>query len=278
VRNCVGAIFTRERASLRPYALVTSLLRILVKQHLLQLYTRTEVTLVTSPTEGEPYYIIQTSKGRVRARHVVNATNAWIGHLYPEFQGIITPVRGQVIQVSAGGHSHIQPIVWNYGADYMAQRPDGTLIFGGGRRFSTSSTTPPQHLKLTLETREIGVTDDTSIDPQVSSFLHSFLPAQLHLTSMRGNPPPIPSLSEWTGIMAYTADLHPFVGEVAPRKWVIGGFYGHGMVRIWLSAKALVQQLLATDQNHEEMPWPSWFPKGFIHRPERLRASTPSQP
>ena len=71
--------------------------------------------------------------------------------------------------------------------------------------------------------------------------------------------------------MGYPADFHPYVGRILsePRKWVIGGFYGHGMVRIWLCGKALVQQLLAEESN-QSLPWPDWMPYGYILRPDRL--------
>jgi glycine/D-amino acid oxidase-like deaminating enzyme len=120
-------------------------------------------------------------------------------------------------------------------------------------------------LPLTVETDEVGVADDSRVDSKVSKFLHSFLPTQLDLMTTRGNPPPVKSLCEWTGIMGYSADLNPFVGEVAPGKWVLGGFHGHGMTRIWLCAKALVDQLLNSSPE-----WPTYLPRGYIYRPDRL--------
>jgi glycine/D-amino acid oxidase-like deaminating enzyme len=73
--------------------------------------------------------------------------------------------------------------------------------------------------------------------------------------------------------MGFSHDSHPFVGhsDDEPRKWVIGGFHGHGMVRIWLCAKALVQQLQSQDSGHDE-PWPDWMPHGYIHHPNRINA------
>ena len=91
------------------------------------------------PSKENKYHTIHTSRGICHARHIVNATNAWIGHLYPEFQGKIVPARGQVIHVECN-HLKLSPMDWNYGGEYLVQRPDSTLIFGGGRRFSRSST------------------------------------------------------------------------------------------------------------------------------------------
>jgi glycine/D-amino acid oxidase-like deaminating enzyme len=110
---------------------------------------------------------------------------------------------------------------------------------------------------LTLENAEIGNADDTSIDLAVSRFLHTFLPSQFSTES--------PVIREWTGIMGYSHDTHPYVGhsDDEPNKWVIGGFQGQGMVRIWLCAKALVEQLHSTNGGNPT-PWPTWLPKAYI--------------
>jgi hypothetical protein len=136
VKFCQGAVHTAERASLRPYAFVTSLLRILIEQFSLLLYTHTPVTSVVSPSDKGGYYTIHTTRGIVKARHIVNATNAWIGHLYPEFQDKIIPTRGQVIHID-GRHLKLDPTGWNFGDEYLIQRPDSSIIFGGGERFDT---------------------------------------------------------------------------------------------------------------------------------------------
>jgi glycine/D-amino acid oxidase-like deaminating enzyme len=122
---------------LKPYALTTSLLRILIKEHLLQLHTNTPVTSIAPPSGKTNYYTIHTTRGIVKTRHVVNATNAWISHLYPEFEGKIVPTRGQVIHVD-GTHRNLDPMGWGNGGEYLIQRPDSSIIFGGGRRFTST--------------------------------------------------------------------------------------------------------------------------------------------
>ena len=86
-----------------------------------------------------------------------------------------------------------------------------------------------------------------------------------------GTEPPVESIREWTGIMGFSDDSHPYVGNTPdePRKWVIGGFHGHGMVRIFLCAKALVQQILSQDSSRKT-PWPNWMPRGYIYHPNRF--------
>ena len=73
--------------------------------------------------------------------------------------------------------------------------------------------------------------------------------------------------------MAFSHDSHPYIGrneretgtsagDDGPEKWVIGGFHGHGMVRIFLSAKALVLRVLGEE-------WPEWFPHAYRYHDER---------
>jgi glycine/D-amino acid oxidase-like deaminating enzyme len=74
--------------------------------------------------------------------------------------------------------------------------------------------------------------------------------------------------------MGFSNDTHPYVGQVPGHnnKWVIGGFTGHGMPRIFLSAKALVQQILDAEEG-QEGNWPRWFPKAYIVKEGREKSS-----
>lgn len=96
---------------------------------------------------------------------MINATNAWIGHLYPEFREKIIPARGQVIHVDGRG-LQVSPMGWNHGDEYLVQRTDDSLIFGGGRRFSSDSTIPlsfvPNPLFKPLSPASSSLTTDLS--------------------------------------------------------------------------------------------------------------------
>jgi glycine/D-amino acid oxidase-like deaminating enzyme len=124
---------------------------------------------------------------------------------------------------------------------------------------------------LMTENAGIGNADDTTFDLKISRFLHTFLPSQFPFVKTVGTEPPVESICEWTGIMGFSDDSHPYVGNTPdePRKWVIGGFHGHGMVRIFLCAKALVQQIVSQD-SLRETPWPNWMPRGYIYHPNRV--------
>ncbi|KAK6833808.1 oxidoreductase OrdL [Apiospora arundinis] len=64
----------------------------------------------------------------------------------------------------------------------------------------------------------------------------------------------------WTGIMGYSSDFMPHVGEMPgkPGQMVLAGFSGHGMPLIFRSAKGLVDMLLH-GKNFEETGVPGIF-------------------
>ena len=73
--------------------------------------------------------------------------------------------------------------------------------------------------------------------------------------------------------MGFSHDMYPYVGPCEePGKWIIGGFHGHGMTRIWLSAKALVEQLLASEDGEMTTAWPDWMPRAYVNRSGRCDA------
>lgn len=77
--------------------------------------------------------------------------------------------------------------------------------------------------------REQPVLDDSTIHPLVSKYLTSALSAYFGADTWGENPTD-PVVQEWTGIMGYTRDMSPVIGQ-APGKeglWICAGFHGHG--------------------------------------------------
>lgn len=73
--------------------------------------------------------------------------------------------------------------------------------------------------------------------------------------------------SIWTGIMGYTADLLPHIGEVPSKKgqYVCAGFNGHGMPQILLASKGIAK-MIREGCSYEE----TGVPKAFKTTEERL--------
>lgn len=64
----------------------------------------------------------------------------------------------------------------------------------------------------------------------------------------------------WTGVMGYTLDLMSHVGEVPgkPGQYLLAGFNGHGMPRIFLCAKGIAE-MLEEGESFEEVGLPRMF-------------------
>ncbi|CRK46954.1 hypothetical protein BN1723_001229 [Verticillium longisporum] len=183
-------------------------------------------------------WIVHTPRGQVAARKVLLACNGHASLLVPAFSDLLVPVRGQVAALVPGPgqraleHSYVFMGVPPKGPsqdDYLVQRPSGReeLILGGGRSRGTA--------------RGVGASADDWLDPVVASYLRQTLGATTGIAEGE-----LAATYEWTGIMGYSRDFLPWVGEV-PKVlggdtglWVAAGYTGHGMPRAALCAKAVV--------------------------------------
>ncbi|KAJ6610226.1 FAD dependent oxidoreductase [Mycena sp. CBHHK59/15] len=98
-RRVVGAIATTAGA-IHPYRFVTGILSRLLESYPtnFRLFTHTPCISISStvPMGGEQLYTVSTSRGDIRTRHIIHATNAWASHLLPPMRGKIIPVRGHM--------------------------------------------------------------------------------------------------------------------------------------------------------------------------------------
>lgn len=128
--------------------------------------------------------------------------------------------------------------------DYLVQRPvsgGGEMMFGGGRMVAAGAA--------------VGVSDDSYVDGRVAAYLRRMLPRLLSVRDIPGirgeggdkkerltltdtwaeveresaEKDMVP-LAEWTGIMGYSRDEHPWIGGVPEKEgvWVCGAYTGHG--------------------------------------------------
>jgi glycine/D-amino acid oxidase-like deaminating enzyme len=252
--ECVGATLTAGAGTLWPYKLVTYTLEKLIRAGRLNLQTNTPVTGVTTSSSE---HIVQTPRGSIMARTVILATNGYTSAILPQFADLIVPVRGEMSALIPPKNSSILPdshgMVAALGQaanndDYLIQRPyggvpnpAGHLMFGGGRGAGTLPT--------------VGVSDDSIIDEGSAAYLRSALLKVLILDGETEGLTELEAAAQWTGIMGYSRDNHPWVGKVPDKKglWLCGGYTGHGMPNGTLCAKAVVDMLLA-DETGEDLP------------------------
>ncbi|KAI1773391.1 FAD dependent oxidoreductase [Hypoxylon cercidicola] len=296
VPDAAGAVVQWNAASLSPYKLVSFVLERLLAANdnsgagSFNLQTGTPATGLSaasppaslggssSSSNRSSVWTVHTPRGTVSAPRVLLATNAYTSHLLPSFADLIVPTRGQVSALEPPerpadpadppldiGHTYYvagEPDNALERDDYLVQRPPplAELVFGGGRHHAAG--------------RGVGVWDDGSIDEPVAWYLRGELGSVLDL-SLRG-----PSSSsdpeksapakkqdlqpthEWTGIMGYSRDGHPYVGRVPSSLgggddgglYLCAGYTGHGMPNAVLSAKAAVDMMYDGDGAEVDLP------------------------
>lgn len=226
IPQAVGAVYQYNAAKCWPYKLVSWVLEGLLKEHdgTFNLQTSTPATHLQRAGKS---WIVHTPRGQVAARNVVLATNAYTSHLLPKMTKMLVPVRGQVcaLRPPEGDillkHSHI----WEPGTseDYLIQRDDGMLIMGGER--------------LSTIDAGVGVSRDDTVDKHVGRQLRRALHSAVKLKApSEDEDESLHADYEWTGIMGYSRDNHPWVGAVPASLggadgglWMAVGYTGHGM-------------------------------------------------
>jgi len=259
--------------SLSAYKFGVGVLKLCLQRGL-NLQTHTAATGLAR--DGETgMWTAQTSRGAIAASRVVLATNGYTAALVEEFQGVIVPMRGQITAQRPGNavpNGGCLPTTYSFiyekGYEYMVPRPTGShfagdIIMGGGL------VRAPDDGLL-----EYGTTDDTTINEHISTYLRETTPRYFGSDWGADNPAGRVR-NEWTGIMGYSPDGFPFVGEMPGRKglWVSCSFQGHGMVLCWESARALVEMMDGRDGDVLS----GWFPPVFRISEDRLKKTFESR-
>ena len=262
-KDAVGAI-SYEAGSLSAYKFVVGMLALAIEKGL-NLQTETPALSVVTGPKG---WVVETSRGVIETKRVVLATNGYTALLYPQLQGVIVPLRGQITAQRPGsgirkaGLSTTYSFIYADGYDYMIFRPSGSMfegdiVIGGGLTKGSQAGL-----------NEYGTTDDTETDPAIISYLHNST-EEFFGASWGSDDPQGRVRQQWSGIMGYSADGFPFVDAIPGQKnlFVAASYQGHGMVLCFLAAKALVEIMDQGDGQELDQ----WFPKAFRIINERMR-------
>ncbi|KDQ54468.1 hypothetical protein JAAARDRAFT_196390 [Jaapia argillacea MUCL 33604] len=273
-----GAIVGRAGA-LSPYRLTTSIFsRLLEDRDSLTLHPNTVVTdiccradglytvttaassqdetrLPTKPeTSSESKEAVPDNQRTIRARMIIHATNAYASNLLPGLTSKIIPVRGQMTCLrplpSAEHQSLCKTILspdcsWSFvfdkGFDYLATRPCGDVMLGGGWAQGSGGGLD-----------DVGISSDADNSVLASSHLLGLLPTVFDKKVLTG----VDVKGVWSGAIGMSADLLPWVGQVpesvskrkggsnAKGEWVCAGFSGEGMVNAWGCGEALAKMVV----------------------------------
>ena len=238
LKNAFYAL-TLTGASLHPYKLVHHFLNKCVEQGM-NLQTNTPVLAASRLPSGQ--WSIVTSRGTLQASKVIFATNAYTGGIVPLLSEKVIPERLAACRILPSTNYTISPLETNYllqskgeQFDYFHMRPSGdrSIILGGGKS-AYHSDTDAWHNNW----------DDSSeyINEKSKQYFNDFMPKYLQNWGSDQSG----CKEMWTGIIGGTSDYMPFVGELPDLKngYVIAGFNGHGLSRILLCARALIDLVL----------------------------------
>lgn len=252
---CSGAVYEPHVASLHPIKLLDGLWRAIreLAGSRIQLHCNTTVHRVL-PLGDDGLLRVETSRGTVRARKVIYATNAYTRLLVPHLFTSVMPYRGQIVTTCPQPDFPNQNFSCNErenNLDYMIKRvPTGELVYGGA---SDSS----DHFG-----GEYGCLDDDSVNGGAARGLRREVRALLGAD--------VEIIREWTGCMAFTPDERALVGELprVPRvptsranagaaplplrstgsnEYVCVGHNGDGMSTVFSIAKELVHGIATGD-------------------------------
>lgn len=166
-----------------------------------------EGSAVSSIGRAGDTWVARTAHGTVRARTIVAGLNAYAPALLAFAQERVFPVRGQVLATSPVEDPVGIPVYADHG--YLYVRPYGSRVVAGGMRPVARST-------------EVGPED------VVSPAVHASIEARVarhwpHLA-------PLTVTHRWSGIMGFSRDAMPWIGEVPGEPGLLAafGYTGHG--------------------------------------------------
>lgn len=240
-------IITYPAASIWPHKLIVALLKRCVSLGL-NLQTNTLVTSACQLPNGK--WKVSTPRGDIECSKIVFATNAYTKALLPEFDNKITPMKGVACHIESekspiphlgNSFSFFKPEI---PGDYLINRGDGSIVVGGG-------------------TEEVDSVDDATYCQQTAKYLTS------HPNRNFSTWKTLPTISKyvWSGIMGYSFDEFPIVGEFQKNGYISAGFIGHGMPRVLLASKAIAECIL----EKKSIASVEWLPQPFKYSEKRMR-------
>ena len=178
---------------------------------------------VPAPGEDE----LQTTDGaRVAARHVVVASDGALPALVPEYSARVRSRRLHMTATAPLAERVTERLVYyRWGYEYFQQRPDGRLLIGGFSDVDGDGS----------------YTDSLEGSPVIWERIERHIREELGLADAV-------ITHRWAGVVGYSNDRLPYVGEVPgrPGLWVAGGYSGHGNVPGFLSGRLIADAISGT--------------------------------
>ena len=192
--DLLGASFCRQEGHANP-AVAAPLYALRASQAGAAIRTNAEVTRVEREAGGGARrFTVTTAAGRIRASRIVNAAGAWANEL-AALSGLQLPLRseGLHLNVTEPREHVLVPMVQHIGRRLtLKQTANHTFIIGGG--WPARHEVPPQRYSTQWESMAGNVAIALRVLPLLAD---------------------VRIVRTWSGVMAFTDDLAPIVGESA---------------------------------------------------------------
>ncbi|OWZ66298.1 hypothetical protein AYX14_02526 [Cryptococcus neoformans] len=242
-----------------------------------KLFTWTPVTNVTeassSDEDGAYKWKVETSRGSIVTKKVVYATNGYTSLILPEMDGLIVSHKAQAIKLTPPplGMDAFPRIEETMSLRYLdrfysvMQRPDNSIVLAAPRKWPSQD--PSTFASL------FGTYDDSQPLAERTANAYSEFCETLPGGGYRVEKDERGLAKEghggldysWSGILGVTPDNVPFLGAIPGKKgqYIIAGFNGHGMARIFHLAPCLAKVIKGEG-------WDETVPRCFEVTQERL--------
>ena len=201
---------------------------------------------------------VRSTVGAASAPAVVVACDGLLPGLVPELAGIVYPVRGQMLATEPLPATVITlPTHSDHGFVYARPTLDGRLAIGGCRSADL----------------EAEYTDADRPTRTVQRALERFMAERMGLAGVTVS-------HRWAGVMGFSADLLPVVGEVPGRRGlhVAGGYSGVGNVQGFVCGRMVADALLGRPHPlHAALAVGRFAAGGRLRPPGELREQTESR-
>lgn len=236
-RTFVAGLLNPRDVGINPARLTRGLVEAAARRGA-RFYERTPVRALAG---GGASWTVTTAGGTVRAEAVVLALNAYTALVDPAWQGVVRPVRGQVLATAPVPRRLFRHLWYAHGGvDYWRQLADGRVVLGGLRRLAAAE--------------EVG-TDDR-LHPRIQQALDGYL-RDLGV-------PPVAVTHRWSGILGLSPDRLPLIGPVPgrPRLFMAGGYSGQGLAFAFLAGRMLAELITTGTTTYPRLLYPERVLRG----------------
>lgn len=266
IRTPYHGRFIQESGNYHPFKYVNETLQVALRNGV-KLYTETKVARLEKQADGS--YLVHTNGGKIRAKKVIVATNAYTRALFPD----MTYIEPRVSHISNFNHveDHFAGMTitmkkgdW-YGNFPKQDRyvddkgvPRGTLHVGGG--FDTPIPA-----------------DQVMNPPFITEVFDQVRGETATVVEDTAEKPPI---SAWSGVMAFTGDRAPILsfyyrdGRIDNSLIFAVAFNGYGGSQSAISGKVAAEMAL-TGRTPEAIPDELFSMRRFLQKEPLFRAAGP---